>query len=148
MRNRKLWLCMPATVLFLIDHTATLWFQPVQYWRGNYAEAQENCPPYLWLLQQHPLAGGAGAVGYVLAFWSLIVMLPWRLALLCSLALTLGHTWGAGTWIAYNVPLGYWLTIGLCLFAAFLVVFAGERAGVIRFGPEPVAERPSFDASL
>jgi hypothetical protein len=145
MRNRKLWLCLPPTVLFLIDHTATMWFQPAQYWGGNFAEAQESSPPYLWLLQQHPLAGGAGAVGYVLVFWSLIVMLPWRLALLCSLALTLGHTWGAGTWITYHIdPGGYWLTIGLCLVAACLVIFAGERAGVIRYRQDPIPDNPDL----
>jgi len=136
MWNRKLWLCLPPTVLCLIDHMVTLWFQPAEYWRGSYGAAQEMNPQFLWLLQLHPLAGEAGLVGWVLFFCGLIAALPWRAALLFSLALTFGHTWGAGTWISYHLlPLGYWLTLGLCLLSAVLVVMSIEGAGLIRYGP-------------
>jgi hypothetical protein len=146
MWNRKLWLCLPATVLCLIDHSLTMWFQPAEYWNGSYMAAQEMNPQFLWLLQQHPLAGEAGLVGYVLVFCGLIVALPWRLALVASLALTLGHTWGAGTWIGYHViPHGYWLTICLCVFSAILVVIALEQAGLIRYDSRPGSEEMDFD---
>ncbi|MFO0873945.1 MAG: hypothetical protein U0575_08245, partial [Phycisphaerales bacterium] len=124
MRARKLWLCLPPAVLCVIDQSVTLWWQPAAYWRGDYAMAREMNPHYGWLLRQHPLAFEAGVVAWIVAFSAAILWLPRRWAFACALAITFGHTWGAGGWLAGNLAMGYWAALALCAMSAVLVVFA------------------------
>jgi hypothetical protein len=63
----------------------------------------------------------------VAAFVALIVLCPWRIARLISLAVALGHVVGSSTWIA-NTPGLYWLYPPVLLGSAWLMAWTWERA--------------------
>ncbi len=46
-----------------------------------------------------------------------------------SIAIVLGHTWGAATWICWVLPFGYWLALALFLVSAVLIVVKWEKIG-------------------
>jgi hypothetical protein len=132
-KKRQFWLCLPPIALCLIDHIITLLFQPAEYWRGTLHAANEANPHFNWLLRQHWLAFEAGIVAWMILFCAVIRLLPGRPAFLLSLAITIGHTWGAGTWISHHFPYGYWLTLGLCFLSAMLVAVTAELAGLVSY---------------
>jgi hypothetical protein len=115
MWKRKLLLCIAPTALCLLDAGLTLVYQPDAYWEGRYRVAVEMCPPYHWLLQQHPLAFAAGIAALVAGFSSAILALPRRAGLVVSAGFVLGHTWGAGTWVTAYVLLGLFAVSALAL---------------------------------
>jgi hypothetical protein len=125
---RKLWLCLPPTLLALMDHGITLWFQPPEYWAGDYSTAQEANPHAAWLMQRHPLANEVGFAAYLALVCVLTVKLPRRLGQMLSLGVTIGHTWGTTTWLPDRVQGDYWLSIALCAFAAVVVVLSWSAA--------------------
>ncbi len=137
MHKTHRWLCLPPIALCGIDHGATLWWQSAAYWQGNYATALEMNPQFNWLLQQHPLAFEAGVVAWIGVFSAAILWLPRRWASASALAITIGHTVGASSWIAVHLTFGYWAELALCVVSALLVVFAEERASRHR-GQTPV----------
>jgi hypothetical protein len=123
MQRKHLWLCVPPIIVCLFDNAMTLWNQPADYWAGEFWMAHEAAPHGLWLLKRHPLAFAGGMLSYICIFSFVIVYLPRVFALLISTALVLGHTVGACIPIAQDRPLdGYWLSIGVCVIAAVLLV--------------------------
>ena len=46
-----------------------------------------------------------------------------------SIAIVLGHTWGAATWLCLEIRNGYWLALGLFFASAILIVWTWERFG-------------------
>ena len=66
--SMKLRLCIPPIVLCILDQSITLLGQHSQYWKGDYQTAMEGCPPFHWLLQQHPLAFEAGIAVWLALF--------------------------------------------------------------------------------
>ncbi len=60
--------------------------------------------------------------GWLLVFSTLIVFLPAVLAEILSLALVNGHTWGAMTWLVYQVRLNYFLCLLYFVFSAALFI--------------------------
>jgi hypothetical protein len=129
MHWRKLWLCLPPTLLALLDHALTLFFQPDTYWAGDFSTAKEANPHASWLMQTHPIAIEVGFVAWLALVWSLILILPRRLALALSLGVTMGHTMGTASWLPGRVPAAYWLSVALCSASAVLVVLAWDVAG-------------------
>jgi hypothetical protein len=124
---RKLWLCLPALLVCLVDQVLTLGRQPAEYWAGDYLRAQEGSPHGLWLLQIHPLAYAGAAATYMLGFTTLILLLPRVPAQILAVGLVLGHTWGASTWLhPIAPPIGYCLVLGLCGVSAVLIVLGIE----------------------
>src|SRR5262245_47063955 len=136
MWKRKLLLCVAPTALCLLDAGLTLAYQPDGYWEGRYGLAREMCPPYRWLLQQHPSAFAAGILALIASFGSAIMLLPRRAALAVSAAFVIGHTWGAGTWVTAYVPEGYWVLLGLFAASALSLVLTWEWSGVATSKPE------------
>jgi uncharacterized BrkB/YihY/UPF0761 family membrane protein len=63
---------------------------------------------------------------WVLVFSALIVVLPDIASQVLSLALVIGHTWGAMTWLAYRLLIEYHLC--LLLFVLSAVLFIGAQA--------------------
>jgi hypothetical protein len=129
MTKRKLLLCVPPLALCLLDQTITLAGQSSLYWSGHYADSNEGNPLFNWLLQQHPLAFEAGIAVRIVLFGSLILVLPRLAAMVVSIAIVLGHTWGAATWLCWKVQHGYWLALGLFLASAILIVWSWEMFG-------------------
>jgi hypothetical protein len=75
-------------------------------------------------MRQHPLEMIVASVLWVGVFCTAICMLPRHTALYASLALTLGHAFGAGTW-AYNYY-GNGMALALTLFTAAVCTIAFE----------------------
>ena len=129
MNRRKLWLCVPPLALCLIDQTITLAGQSRAYWAGLRSNAVEDNPFFRWLLQQHPLAFEAGIVVWILLFCSIILLLPRLGAMVVSVAIVLGHTWGTASWLCWKVRHGYWIMLGMFLASAILIVWTWEKFG-------------------
>lgn len=127
--RRKLLLCLPPFALCMLDQLITLFGQSSDYWRGNYSVANEMNPWFNWLLRQHPLAFEAGIAAWVIVFCSVILVLPRRVAMTISIAIVLGHTWGAATWLGMMQPYGYWFALALFLASAVMIVVTWERFG-------------------
>ncbi len=151
MTKRKLLLCVPPLALCLLDQTITLAGQSSLYWSGHYAASNEGNPLFNWLLQQHPLAFEAGIVMWIVLFCSLILVLPRLAAMVVSIAIVLGHTWGAATWLCWKVQNGYWITLGLFLASAILIVWSWEmfgRRAMLTDGSPPAAAVGARDGGV
>jgi len=125
--KKRLWLCVPPLLLCMLDQLLTLWGQSERYWDGSYEFALEVSPPFNWLLQQHPLAFEAGIIVWILLFCLVIVTLPLRLAMTTSIAIMIGHTWGASSWLTMLVTHGYWMAIALFVATAFTITVCWEQ---------------------
>lgn len=62
-------------------------------------------------------------------FCTLILVLPRLAAMVVSIAIVLGHTWGTATWLCWKVQSGYWLALALFLVSAMLIVWTWEKFG-------------------
>jgi hypothetical protein len=118
-RRRVLGLCLPPVLLCLVDCVVTLAGQPPAYWSGNFASANELSPTFAQLLHTHPLAFVAGTAVILSVYVALIVLLPEVIATILSVALTLGHTFAASTWLgAYSDNFPYQLVNGFFVLSA------------------------------
>ena len=127
MRQNRFWLCVAPVAICALDQSLTLWFQHPEYWRGNYAFANESNPLFSWLLSRHPLAFEAGILAWVSFFCMVLIHAPKRFAMAASIALIIGHTWGAATWLIARVNHGYWLCIAIFFIADATVVLTWEQ---------------------
>jgi hypothetical protein len=112
-------------LLCLLDNTLTLLGQSEEYWAGNYSQAREGSPTFDSLLRISPWADVAGIAVWIGVFVGIILLLPDTLALIVSIAVTLGHTVGAATWLYfyyyYPSQYGYQMCNALLLFTAVLL---------------------------
>jgi hypothetical protein len=138
LRRRLLGLCLLPTLLACLDSALTLGGQSAAYWAGNYSRVNEASPTFHQLLAYHPLAYFAGQAGWILVFTLMILLMPQTLALMTSIAVTLGHTLGAASWFVFRLHYGYQLCSGL-----FLMTAIGLAVG-IRWGwqAEPRSDEP------
>ena len=120
-------LCIPPVALCVVDQTITLVGQSSSYWAGTYTEAREANPLFRWLMAQHPMAFEAGILAWILLFCVGIMALPRLPAMVASIAIVLGHTWGTASWLVIQVRHGYWIAIGLFLLSAIVIVWSWER---------------------
>jgi hypothetical protein len=131
-RQRFLGLCIPPLAFSLLDGALTLAGQSESYWSGSYAQTNEASPTFDHLLTIHPLAFVAGLLTWMGVFTGIILLLPDTLALVVCIAVTLGHTVGAATWVFFRYQYGYQVCNGLFLLAAValgLGIRWGWRAG-------------------
>jgi hypothetical protein len=145
--RRFLALCLPPILVWSVDCTLTLVGQPEAYWARSGAQRTDGItslhsypapvnevnPTSRFLLARHPLAYIGGTVLEMLLLCSLILLLPSPLALITCLAATLGHTWGATTWIA-RFQHGFQIGNGFFLFVA-VVLTAGIQTWYARGQP-------------
>ena len=146
--RRLLGLCLPAVLVWSVDCALTLCGQSESYWAGsrvrhtdginsmhNYSGlVNEVSPTSHYLLTLHPLAYVAGTVLAMLVLCSLIMLLPPTLALTTCLAATLGHTWGATTWLS-RFQYGYQIGNGFFLFVAAILA-VGMQTWYAKARPE------------
>ena len=123
MRRQRLWLCLPPLVLCVIDSVITALHQPPSYWQGYLERAREANPLVEWAMHQHQFGLPLITFAWILLFSTLLVWLPYRLALFAAIAITFGHGFMAGTWLHFNYPNGFYWALGLCMFAAALLAF-------------------------
>jgi hypothetical protein len=137
---------LPPLVLASLDAALTLAGQPPEYWRGDYARVNELSPTFNQLLAIHPLAFVAGFIGWLLAFTCLILLFPRTLALATSIAVAIGHTWGATTWLLYRFDYGYQACNALFILTA-IALAVGIRwtwGNAPWDGPQTVARLPNI----
>lgn len=137
--RKKLWLCVPFAVLWAMDLGLTLAGQSPAYWQGNYSAVNEWFPPFALVMRHGPVLFLFMSPLWVLVFSALIVVLPDIASQVLSLALVIGHTWGAMTWLAFR----FWFNPLLCmlLFVLSAAVFVGAQARWRKTQPANAAER-------
>jgi hypothetical protein len=148
--RRLLALCLPPLLAWSVDCILTLRGQSEAYWAGRVAQdtdgvtslhsypasVNEVNPTSRYLLASHPLAYIAGTVLEMLILCSLILLLPPSLAVMTCLAATLGHTWGATTWLS-RFQYGFQIGNGFFLFVA-VILTAGMQVWYARGQLEPL----------
>ena len=130
-KNRLLGLCLPPLAFCTLDATLTLLGQSADYWAGNHVRANEASPTFSQLLQSHPAAFVVGNLMWAAMFVGLILLLPDALALIVSIVVTVGHTFGAATWLVVRFHCRYQSCMGLFLLSAILLgagIYWGWRA--------------------
>ena len=132
--RRLLGLCVPPVLFCTLDATMTLLGQSHAYWSGNYRAVNEMSPVFNRLLQLHPIAYVLGTAVWAAVFFSIIVVLPETLALIITLAVTIGHAAGAATWFLLRGGHAYQLIMLLWLLAA-VVLALGIRYGYRAYKP-------------
>ncbi len=118
LRQRFLGLCLPPLVFCALDATLTLIGQSARYWQNQQADVNEISPTFHYLLTIHPAAFAAGIAAWAVIFVLVLLLLPDTLAMIVSIAIVLGHTVGAATWLMYRFKFGYQVCNGLFLLAA------------------------------
>ena len=141
--RRFLAFCLPAILVWSLDCTLTLCGQSEAYWAGGVAgntdgvtslhhygaSVNEVSPTSHYLLTLHPSAYIVGTVLEMVVLCALIMLLPTTFALITCLAATLGHTWGATTWLSrfphgYQIGNGFFLVVAVILSAGIQVWYA------------------------
>jgi hypothetical protein len=146
--HRLLALCLPPILVWSVDCILTLCGQSETYWAGRGAQHTDGAsalhdysasvnevnPTSHYLLAWHPLAYLAGTVVEMLLLCALILLLPSSLALVTCFGATLGHTWGATTWIS-RFPHGFQIGNGFFVLVAVTLTL-GTQAWYARGQPE------------
>lgn len=128
MSKTKCWYCLAPAALCVLDHALTIWGQPDWYWAYGYRGAVEAAPHGQWLLERHPIAFVAFGLAMVALYSTAILLLPRRGARIVALALVIGHSWGAATWLVSYLVYGYWLSLGFFLVVSIVLLWSWERA--------------------
>jgi hypothetical protein len=158
--RRLLGLCLPPVLVWSVDCTLTLCGQSEAYWAGSgvrhtdgitslhhySASVNEVGPTSRYLLTVHPLAYVGGTVLAMLVLCSLIMLLPPTLALMTCLAATLGHTWGATTWLSrfqhgYQIGNGFFLVVAVILAVGLRTWHAEAQPASLLFPRMPLFAR-------
>jgi hypothetical protein len=158
--RRLIGLCLPAVLVWSVDCTLTLCGQSEAYWVDSRtrhtdgitslhhysASVNEVGPTSHYLLTSHPLAYVAGTVLAMLALCALIMLLPAPLALTTCLAATLGHTWGATTWLSrfqygYQIGNGFFLLVAIILAAGMQTWYAAPQPNSLLASRMPLVLR-------
>jgi hypothetical protein len=117
-KRRLIGLCLPPIVFCTLDGALTLLGQSEAYWAGMRHTANELSPTFHQLLMVHPWAAVAGFLAWMAIFVGVILLLPGMLALSMSIAVTIGHTAGACTWLVFRFEFGYQVCNVLFLLSA------------------------------
>ena len=123
---RRQRLLIPMLYAWSSDLSLTLWFQPDGYWHGDYSQADELITPYKTLLEFHPAAFVAGSLANLTVYALVALFCPLRIGRAAALFVTVGHMWGASSWIWMCLPLcGYWIA-GLHLIGCALLTWVWD----------------------
>jgi hypothetical protein len=126
----------------MVDGCLTLAGQPSDYWTSNYTRVQEGSAVFATLLRTHPVAFITGVLFHGAVLSVLVLLLPQMLAMTTSLATTIGHTYGATTWLGPRFMVSQ-AGCHLFFFCVALVFSACFGLGYLPQGDRPLlAERP------
>lgn len=115
--GRLRWLLVP---IIGADTTVTLLGQPASYW-SKPLTGEEGNDLFAWFLVRGPGFFLVTSAGYILFAVLVVTFLPRRLALAGFLAYTLGHYFGACTWIHYHFNCGMWLVVTYAIGLSLLI---------------------------
>ena len=124
----KLWLFLPFLLVFLIDAGITLANQPGDYWAGDHRIHNEMFVLFAWGLAHGPWAFVLVCAAWLLVSGALILLLPRLLAEILSLSLVSGHTWGAMTWLVYQLELNYLACLLFFLLSATVFILSLRKS--------------------
>jgi hypothetical protein len=127
MPRSKAWLCVGPVLLCLLDQGLTLLGQPQAYWQGHFAAAFEG-NPLLKTMLRHGHAGLLLMPLWLAVVCGLVLALPRRFAMAASIAIMLGHTWGAATWMSWMLPGGYWACMALFGLSGVMIALTWDFA--------------------
>ena len=128
--RRLLGLCLPPLLICALDCGLTLRGQSAAYWEGRYEVVDEASPTFHNLLQVHPAAFVAGMAVWAAIFVAIILLLPDALALIASIAVTIGHMAGATSWLRFRFQASYQtcnLLFAVCSILLGLGIYYGWR---------------------
>jgi hypothetical protein len=120
-----------------LDYALTLLGQPGAYWQGDPSAVNEASPEVHRLLTIGVFASALGVVLWTVVVAGLLALLPRPAALFLTLAVTIGHTVCATTWIWLWPSGSYHASLWLSLMAAFGLVVTIVWEETAR--PAPVA---------
>jgi hypothetical protein len=108
----------------IVDTAVTVLHQSSEYWKGDLTKANEANPLGSVAMRNHP----SGIFVLTLAWFILIgvvgYLLPITLLRIFSLAIVMGHTVGAATWLMKFY--GFWYVIILVIVNAVLYISMDE----------------------
>jgi hypothetical protein len=134
MRHR-LGFCLAPAVFCLLDAGLTLHGQPAAYWAGQFGQAVEANPPFLWLLRLHPLGFAAGVLGWLGVLVSLVLLLPEGVVRALAFVALFAHTLGAGSWLVHAGGSGWLACVGLLVLARLVSGVTTTAADATRRSP-------------
>ena len=126
--RRRLWLLLPAVVLFGCDVGLTLAEQTPEYWLGDYQQATEHNPLGRPLLAWHPIAFIGAAAAWGAAFSAVVLLWRHPLGGWLAVALAVGHAFGASSWLARHGVVGWASALCYVAVAAWVLRICWGRA--------------------
>ncbi len=128
-RRKFLGLCVPPIILALADGTLTVLGQSEIYW-SNFLAVNEASPGFGALLKMDPWLLAVGAGVWLVSFSMMIIAAPPTAALILSIAITLGHTVGSGSWLFehFKFGSGYQIANAYYLLSACIIGFGVRYA--------------------
>jgi len=102
-------------LLAAFDAIATLYYQPGDYWNGNFGDASDGNPFVLLALRIHPLLMVPGTAGWLLFVWFLLCQTAAWIALRSYVVLLIGHTIGGCGWLYRYHPHGSMLYLSVAV---------------------------------
>ena len=111
-------------LLALFDVAATLYYQPGDYWNGDYSHASDGNPLVLLALRIHPLLAIPGTMMWLAISWFLLCHPAVWIALRTYVVLLIGHTIGGCGWLLRYHPQGALLYVMIALTVLCLGVWA------------------------
>ncbi|UPL15474.1 hypothetical protein [Microbacterium galbinum] len=101
---RRAQIALPACACSITDSTVTLLGQPEVYWT-NTALAHEGNPMFAWLLRAGPGWFLVGEFVWCAIIVAVVALLPGLFGLMTATAVSVGHTYGALTWLIIVIPI-------------------------------------------
>lgn len=102
--RQRVLIALPACACSLTDSMSTLLGQSATYW-SDPATGYENNPMFAWLLHAGPGWFIVGELIWCAVIIGVVTLLPGILSLIVAVAVSIGHTYGALTWIITVVPI-------------------------------------------
>lgn len=127
--RRRWWRAVPPLAVYAADIALTLQGQPPGVWRGDPAAVVEANPLGHWLLVQSPWVFLGVAVAWGAAFAAVIGCWRHRAADALALGLTVGHAFGAASWMIRFGVVGLMAAAGTFYAADRLWAACRTRAG-------------------
>ncbi len=114
----RVWLLLPAAVLYTFDICFTLLGQSSTYWNGDYEEAIEVNPIAYPILATNPYLFLVLGIVWLIIFS--VVVLKWRhpISTWGAIFLAIGHAVGGATWVTEFGAWGTGFTIAYVILAA------------------------------
>ncbi len=114
--------------VILSDTVNTLLGQPASYWQSPSTANEHNEFMRLFVTQGY-FSFLLWSFLYVAALFAVVSILPKRLALITLFSLTLGHYFGASTWLVYHWEYGMQAAIlyGILLATGFVLCGVGDE---------------------